>query len=235
MQGHLGMLFKPDSTTALVIGSGYGITAGTLALYDNIRRIDALEILPAMVAAADLFEPNNFSYHENDKVRVRVGDGRHFLLRGDRQYDIISLNVSDPHLPGGSTLFHREFYELAKQHLKPGGVVIQHIFGSERAVIANTLAASFPYTWFSRSYANGYNAVASMRDLREQADRHIRFPAETMDFFRETYGRRYIRSPVQMPYELLPPDMHSDVIASDDRPAVEFSWNAGEKLLFINE
>ncbi len=29
--------------------------------------------------------------------------------------------------------------------------------------------------------------------------------------------------------------MHTDVIATDDRPAVEFSWNAGEKLLFINE
>jgi hypothetical protein len=29
--------------------------------------------------------------------------------------------------------------------------------------------------------------------------------------------------------------MRSEVIATDDRPAVEFSWNAGEKLLFINE
>ena len=98
--------------------------------------------LPRPLSAAELFEPNNFSYHESDKVRVEVGDGRHFLLRENLQYDIISLNVSDPHLPGGSTLFHREFYDLAKRHLKPGGVIIQHIFGSERAIIANTLADS---------------------------------------------------------------------------------------------
>jgi spermidine synthase len=235
MQGHLGMHFKPDATTALVIGSGYGITAGALALYDGIERVDALEILPAMVASADLYKPNNFSYHENDKVRVQVGDGRHFLLREDQQYDIISLNVSDPHLPGGSTLFHREFYELAKDHLKPGGVVIQHIFGSESAVIANTLAASFPYTQFSRSYANGYNAVASMSDLQARASRHLVFPLEALLLLRRSSGGNFIRPPEHQSYESLPAEMHTEVIATDDRPAVEFSWNAGEKLLFINE
>jgi spermidine synthase len=235
MQGHLGMHFKPDASTALVIGSGYGITAGALALYPGIRRVDALEILPAMVAAADLFEPHNFGYHNSDKVRVQVGDGRHFLLREDNQYDIISLNVSDPHLPGGSTLFHREFYELAKRHLKPGGVVIQHIFGSERAVIANTMASSFAYTQFSRSYANGYNAVASMSDLQARAARRLVFPPEALEQLRKSSGRGYIRSPAHQSYESLPADMHSDVIATDDRPAVEFSWNEGEKLLFINE
>jgi len=235
LQGHLGMHFKPDATTALVIGSGYGITAGALALYERIERVDALEILPAMVAAADLFEPNNFSYHERDKVHVQVGDGRHFLLREDHQYDIISLNVSDPHLPGGSTLFHREFYELAKRHLKPGGVVIQHIFGSERAVIANTMAASFAYTQFSQSYANGYNAVASMSDLQPRAEKRVHYPPAALAFLRRSSGQSYIRSPLHQSYESLPPDMHSDIIATDNRPAVEFSWNAGEKLLFINE
>jgi spermidine synthase len=235
MQGHLGMHFKPDSTTALVIGSGYGITAGALALYDGIERVDALEILPAMVSSADLFEPNNFSYHKNDKVQVQVGDGRHFLLREDRQYDIISLNVSDPHLPGGSTLFHREFYELAKRHLKPRGVVIQHVFGSERAVIANTMAAAFPYTRFSRSYSNGYNAVASMSDLRVQASRRMDLPPRAMAQLRTHAGRRITTRPLYLSYERLPASMQTDLIATDDRPAVEFSWNTGEKLLFINE
>ena len=156
MQGHLGMHFNPSAKTALVIGSGYGITAGTLGSYDTIDYIDAVEILPSMVASADMFTPNNFNYHKNPKINVTIDDGRHFLMRQDRQYDIISLNVSDPHLPGGSTLFHTEFYALAKRHLKPGGVVIQHAFGSEWAIIASTLAASFPYTLFSRAYSNGF-------------------------------------------------------------------------------
>ena len=63
-----------------MIGSGYGITAGALALYEQMERVDAMEILPAMVAAAPLFEPHNFSYQERANVNVVVGDGWHFLL-----------------------------------------------------------------------------------------------------------------------------------------------------------
>ena len=33
---------ETDATTALVIGSGYGITAGALALYDGIERVEEL-------------------------------------------------------------------------------------------------------------------------------------------------------------------------------------------------
>lgn len=127
-----------------MIGSGYGITAGALALYEQMERVDAMEILPAMVAAAPLFEPHNFSYQERANVNVVVGDGWHFLLRENSQYDILPSNVCDPHLPGGATLFHLDLYALAKRHLKPGGVVIQHVVGGELPIIAATMAAGFP-------------------------------------------------------------------------------------------
>ncbi len=235
MQGHLGMHFNPSAKNALVIGSGYGITAGTLGLYDTIDYIDAVEILPSMVSSADMFTPNNFNYHENPKIDIMIDDGRHFLMRQDRQYDIISLNVSDPHLPGGSTLFHTEFYSLAKQHLKPGGVVIQHAFGSEWAIIASTLAASFPYTKFSKAYSNGFNVVASMQPLDERALEPMRLPNAAMRQLQQTARGRAISQPVFGDFDDLPPELHSDILATDDFPAVEFSWNPGLKTLFINE
>jgi len=235
MQGHLGMHFNPSAKTALVIGSGYGITAGTLGSYDTIDHIDAVEILPSMVDSADLFMPNNFGYHYNPKITVTVDDGRHFLMRQDRKYDIISLNVSDPHLPGGSTLFHTEFYELAKHHLKPNGVVIQHAFGSELAIIASTLAASFPYTLFSMAYSNGYNVVASMLPIDEGALRQMDLPDVNLLQLEKSARGRPLSHPVFGTFDQLPPNMHSDILASDDFPAVEFSWNPGLKTLFINE
>lgn len=235
MQGHLGVHFNPGAKRALVIGSGYGITAGTLSLYDSVAHIDAVEILPAMVSSADMFEPNNFSYHKNSKVNVIVGDGRHFLLRQTEPYDIISLNVTDPHLPGGSSMFHYEFYELAKQHLAPEGVLIQHVFGGERAVVVSTLAAAFPYTAFSESYGNGYNAVASMRPLRSGMSRPMQLPAAALRQLQSTSKGRGIRRPVFASFAELPPEDHSEIIASDDFPAVEFSWNSGAEALFINE
>jgi spermidine synthase len=235
LQGHLGVHFNPAARRALVIGSGYGITAGALSLYDSVEQIDAVEILPAMVSSADLFEPNNFSYHEKTKVDVFVGDGRHFLLRQTEPYDIISLNATDPHLPGGSSMFHYEFYQLAKQHLAPGGVLIQHVFGGERAIIASTLAAVFPYTAFSRSYGNGYNAVASMTPLEDGMSRPMVLPQPALQQLRRTAKGRGIRRPVFASFAELPPEDHSEIIASDDFPAVEFSWKSGAEALLINE
>jgi len=235
LQGHLGVHFNPGARRALVIGSGYGITAGALALYKSMEHVDAVEILPSMVIAADRFKPNNFSYHENAKVNVVVGDGRHFLLQQSEPYDIISLNVSDPHLPGGASLFHSEFYALAKQHLAPGGVVIQHVFGQERAIIASTLAASFPHTAFSQSYGNGYNAVASMTSLEAGMAGRLALPRAAGEQLQRSGSRRKIRHPVFYSFSELPAEMHSEIIASDDFPAVEYSWNSGADALFLNE
>jgi spermidine synthase len=235
LQGHLGVHFNPGARRALVIGSGYGISAGALALYKSMEHIDAVEILPYMVVEADRFKPNNFSYHENAKVNVVVGDGRHFLLQQSEPYDIISLNVSDPHLPGGASLFHSEFYALAKQHLAPGGVLIQHVFGQERAIIASTLAASFPYTAFSQSYGNGYNAVASMTSLEAGITGRLALPRAAGEQLQRSGSRERIRHPVFYSFSELPAEMHSEIIASDDFPAVEYSWNSGADALFINE
>lgn len=235
LQGHLGVHFNPGAQRALVIGSGYGITAGALGLYKSMKHVDAVEILPSMVAAADRFKPNNFSYHENPKVNVVVGDGRHFLLQQSKPYDIISLNVSDPHLPGGASLFHSDFYELAKQHLAPGGVVVQHVFGQERAIIASTLAASFPHTAFSQSYGNGYNAVASMTSLEAGMSGRLALPRVAGQQLQRSGSRQKIRHPVFYSFSELPAEMHSEIIASDDFPAVEYSWNSGADALFLNE
>jgi len=74
-----------------------------------------------------------------------------------------------------------------------------------------------------------------MNDLRAQASKRMDLPLEALEQLRRSAGRRPIKSPVHRSYERLPRTMHTRVIATDDRPAVEFSWNAGEKLLFINE
>ena len=132
-------------------------------------------------------------------------------------------------------MFHSEFYELAKQRLAPGGVVIQHVFGQERAIIASTLAAAFPYTAFSRSYGNGYNAVASMTPLEAGMSRRVVLPEAALRQLRLSGSGRGFKQPVFYSFSELPAEMHSNIIASDDFPAVEYSWNNGADALFLNE
>ena len=240
MQGHLPVFHHPDAQTAAVIGSGYGITAGALTSYPSMREIVAVEIIPGMIEAADLFRPYNHGYHRDPRVQVLVDDGRHYLAGTSRRFDIISVNVSDPHLPGSSSLFHTDFYELVKQRLAPGGVLVQHAFGSGLEVILRTLLASFRDVRLYPAYGNGYNVVASDHPLdvpAEQADRLLEYPS-----VRSTLANIGILPPIT-PSAILASGIRREEIerllapgpvASDDRPLLEFSWEGSTSHLFFS-
>lgn len=242
MQGHLGALFRPDAKTALVLGSGYGITAGALAAHEDLTRIDAVEIVPGLVEAQALFAPYNLDAHRDPRVIMHIDDGRHFVARGGR-WDIISINVSDPHLPGGAALFHREFLTLAAAHLQPGGVVLLHAFGADTAVVLATLRSVFPHIRLMRAYDNGFNAIASLQPLtidRPAVERALARPR-----LRHALAMAGVLPPVD-PVALFEglwrledlPDLvpAGTPIASDDRPIIEFAAGGpAARMLFINE
>jgi spermidine synthase len=240
MQGHLGMFFRPEAKTAVVLGSGYGITAGALGLYPQLERVDAVEILPAMVETADLYMPQNFGYHRNPRVRVVVDDGRHYLTRLPDRFDIVSINVSDPRLPGGSSLFHADFYDIVKQHLTEGGVVIQHAFGTEARLVLTTLAHSFKYVQLFPAYQNGFNVVASDQPLvadPEKIDALARIPS-----VREALHGIGLIEPLRAgavfskgltPQEV--PGLFNDFqVATDDFPLLEYSSRGGVAGMFFS-
>ncbi len=229
MQGHIGTFLRPRARSALVIGSGYGLTAGALAVNPRLERIDAVEILPAMVAAADKFEPYNRSYHHNPRVHVFTDDGRHFLARAQRKYDIISINMSDPHLPGSSSLFNADFYRIVKRHLNPGGVVIQHAFGIDAKVVLSTLSRSFAHLRAFPAYENGFNVVSSDAPLgaqREEMERLAAIPA--MHAALASLG---IEAPIDawrvfskgLDRSDLTAFIDPALVSTDDRPLLEFS------------
>ncbi len=240
MQGHLAMFYVPEAKTALVLGSGYGITAGALAAYPSLERIDAVEIIPAMVEAADRFEPFNLGYHRDPRVRLFVDDGRHFLARSREKWDIISINVSDPHLPGASSLFHTDFYDLVKEHLTPRGVVIQHAFGTDVKVVLSTLQHSFRHLALYAAYRNGFNVVASDHELvydEERVTRLIETPSVREAL--RSIGHFPPLDPVRVyARPLKPRDLahlfDETLIATDDRPLLEFSTRGDPSLVFFS-
>ena len=82
---------------------------------------------------------------ETDHVRYRAGDGRVFLNRSKETYDLILLDA----YRGGFVPFHlltREFYELVKQRLTPGGAVASNVHDGTKLYhsTVKTLAAVFP-------------------------------------------------------------------------------------------
>jgi spermidine synthase len=148
--GHLPLLLHQDPRAALVIGLGSGITAGSVARHP-VERLDIVEIEPAVVEASRFFASQHGDVLRDPRVRVVIADGRNFLLATGDRYDVIAAEPSNPWLSGVATLFTVEFFELARRHLRPGGIMLQWVQGynldpRDLRMVVNTFRTVFPAT-----------------------------------------------------------------------------------------
>lgn len=85
--------------------------------------IDSVEIDPHVVELAKRhFSPYNH-LEEVRNWRLHIDDAKHFLGSSNQIYDLIILDMVPPVYVQTALLFTREFYELAKAHLAPQGVL----------------------------------------------------------------------------------------------------------------
>jgi spermidine synthase len=138
---------------ALVIGLGSGNSAATVRAL-GYANLDIAEISPGIVEAARRhFSHVNGRILEQPGVRVFLEDGRNVLLLHPKPYDLITMEISSVWFAGSTSLYCREFYELARKRLKPGGVLqqwiqIHHIGYAELGSVISTLRETFPYVSF---------------------------------------------------------------------------------------
>jgi predicted membrane-bound spermidine synthase len=118
------MIHSGEPRSAMVIALGTGITCGALLADPDLTRRSCVELLPEVVQATDRFH-GNFGVAHDDRVDIRLADGRHELLRSAESWDLITLEPPPPSAAGVVNLYSREFYELARRRLAPGGMVAQ--------------------------------------------------------------------------------------------------------------
>ena len=71
-------------------------------------------------------------------------DGRAWLRRTQKHYDVITLEPMPPYFAGVNALYSREFYALMAERLAPGGVVAQWVpFQLVPPYYAESLLATF--------------------------------------------------------------------------------------------
>jgi spermidine synthase len=128
MLGHLTTLTNAHPRSILVIGCGAGITAGAVSIDPRVERETIVEIEPLVPqAASKYFSEPNFDVLRNPKVQVRIDDGRRYLITTKERFDGITVDPLDPWIKGAANLYTKEFLEVLKQHLNPGGVVTMYI------------------------------------------------------------------------------------------------------------
>ena len=139
---------RPPAGTAVVLGLGSGVTAGTVAAWGFAPLIVA-EIEPAVVRAARWFEPENGNILARPTTRLRVDDGRRVLARLPGPVALVTSEPSNLWMSGVSLLFTREFFELAARRLGPDGVFCQwlHLYQvapEDVRTLVGTLTDVFP-------------------------------------------------------------------------------------------
>ena len=145
---HLPLLLHPDPQDVGIIGLGSGVTLGA-ALRHPIRRADMLEISPQVVEASAWFEAENGAALDDPRTRLILADGRSHLLLSSQSYDVIVSEPSNPWMAGVATLFAREFFQAARDRLKPRGILCQwaHTYGigdEDLRSITGTFLSVFP-------------------------------------------------------------------------------------------
>jgi spermidine synthase len=124
MLGHLTTLVVAEPRSVLVVGLGAGITAGAVSLDPAVERVVVAELEPLVpTVAAAFFETPNHYVVANDKVDIRIDDGRHLLATTSERFDAITSDPLDPWVKGAAALYTREFWQLCKTRLNDGGAV----------------------------------------------------------------------------------------------------------------
>jgi hypothetical protein len=121
----------------LVIGAGNGNDVSA-ALRAGATHVDAVEIDPVLQRLGEERHPER--PYDDPKVEPVIDDGRAFLERTDRTYDVIIFALPDSlTLVSGqsavrleSYLFTREAFEAAREHLSPDGAFSMYNFYRER-------------------------------------------------------------------------------------------------------
>ena len=123
-QAWLPLLLHPSPRRALFLGLGTGITAAS-ASEDPTLSVDAVELLPEVVAASPYFTRRLEGGAGGARLHVVVADARRYVRASDRLYDVIVSDNFHPARSGSGALYTVEHFEAVRLRLDSHGVFCQ--------------------------------------------------------------------------------------------------------------
>lgn len=116
---------KEDAEEILFIGAGACSEQNHL-LRNMKANVDTVEIDPEVFYVCEEY----FGYSPNERTKEIVEDGRIYLYKSEKKYDIIRVDVYNTHYQIPFHLTTIETVELIKEDLKEGGIVLINLIGT---------------------------------------------------------------------------------------------------------
>jgi len=135
---HFALLEHPNPKRLLLIGGGLG-GAVTQALKYKDLKIDFVELDPKLINMGKAYLPEEeVKSLENPLVKIHFKDGRLFvkqkLQEKVKPYDVIILNLPDPHTAQLGRFFTFEFFKMIKSILDEDGIFSFKVTSAENYI-----------------------------------------------------------------------------------------------------
>jgi len=127
MRAHIPLLEHPSPQNILVIGGGVSGIMNEI-LKHSVKRVDYIEIDPLMIRLAEKYL--NYDAKVEGRVRIVNTDGRIFVKRCRVQYDVVILNIAEPHTAQTNRYYTVEFFKELSNILSENGIVSFSIYSN---------------------------------------------------------------------------------------------------------
>ncbi len=230
---NLGLAYNRRARNVLFIGLGGGSAPKRMWRDFPKLRIHAVELDPVVVDVGYRL----FRVPRDPRLRVEADDGRRFLARNGKRWDVIAIDA----FYADSVPFHlttREFLELVRSRLAPGGVVLTNAIGALTGPdsrlfrsLYRTYRSAFPTVVVHPTILPHEGGLDTVRNLimvaTEQAAPQKRFLLE-----RWRAVRRQAPSAPRLTKPIL--DRYDRPIPTRDVPTLTDDYAPTDALLFID-
>lgn len=177
--GHLPFLTDKVPEKVLIVGFGIGVTTSTILLHDEVKSVECVELAEDLKEAAGYYRKFNNDVVNDPRLKIIGDDGRHYLQKSDKKYDLISSDPTHPVL-GSGALYSYEYFRLCYDHLSDKGIVTQYLplhklKKNDFAGIIATFDSVFNNTtvWMGHTHAILYGSKKPLKidfsDFKEKA------------------------------------------------------------------
>jgi spermidine synthase len=154
------MVLHPNPRRVLIVGGGEGASLREVLRHKSVETVTMVDLDPQII---ELCKEHLGTWHrgsfDDPRTNLIIAEGRKFITEDTSKYDVVIIDVVDLEEDGpAKAIYTKEFYQLLKARLAPGGVIavqameFSHLDSAMHALLWRTLKAVF-------SEVHSYHAV----------------------------------------------------------------------------
>ncbi len=133
----------PKPERVLEMGMSAASATKVITMYRPLQQLRTVEINPGYADVIAHYPEIDSALH-HPKMKLTIDDGRRWLLNHpDERFDVITMNTIYYWRNNATHLLSREFLEICKRHLNPGGIIYYNTTGARDS--AYTVAHLFKH------------------------------------------------------------------------------------------